>query len=67
MLYEVAFLTPDNKAGLVRIGAATALPTAERRALRLSNVQRCDTCVVEADTDKIVERIRYYRPNMSVI
>jgi len=63
MLYQVAFLRDDGTLSGVRIGSTTTENHAAHRALRLSNVQHCNTCVVEADTDTVVERTYYYPPS----
>jgi len=58
-MYQVAFLRDDGTPSGVRIGSTTTENHAAHRALRLSNVQHCNTCVVEADTDTIVQTVRY--------
>ena len=60
MLYQVAFLRDDGTPSGVRIGSITTENHAAHRAIRLSNVQHCNTCVVLADTDEVIQVVRYY-------
>jgi hypothetical protein len=60
MLYQVAYLKSEGKPSHVRLGSATSENEAAHSAFRWSRRQQCDMCVVEENTDKVVQTVYSY-------
>jgi len=60
MKYDTAFLNSDGMPSGVRVGEPVSENEAAHRALRLGNMNKCDMCVVEHGTNKIVQMLFYH-------
>ena len=59
-LFEVAYLFADGKPSVIRLSEPTDENTAAHKAIEIANDHEFDTCVVKANTDEVIQTIRYY-------